>query len=106
MFGNLISWVASKVQVQRNMFHHHTSSWSKLNNARIKSICKANGLNRRKNVSDDQLCKITENELNAFLSCVSYRQMTGNLCWKYGINVVKEDFREALTSVDPDKVNK
>ena len=72
----------------------------------IKSICKANGLNRRKNVFDDQLCKIIENELNTFLSCVSYRQMIGNLCWKYGVNVVKEDFREALTSVDPDKVNK
>ena len=74
--------------------------------SRIKSICKANGLNRRKNVSDDQLCKIIENELSTSLSCVSYHQMTENLCLKYGVNVAKEDFRKALTSVDPGKVNK
>ena len=63
-------------------------------------------MNRRKNVSDDQLCKIIENELNTSLSCVSYCQMTETLCLKYGVNVAKGDFRKALTSVDPDKVNK
>ena len=63
-------------------------------------------MNRRKNVSNDQLCKIIENELNTSLSCVSYRQMTENLCLKYGVNVAKGDFCKALTIVDPDKVNK
>ena len=63
-------------------------------------------MSRRKNVSDDQLCKITENELNTSLSCVSYCQVTENLYLKYGVNVAKEDFRKALTSVDPGKVNK
>ena len=56
--------------------------------------------------SDNQLCKIIENELNTSLSCVNYHQMTENLCLKYGVNVAKEDFHMALTSVDPDKVNK
>ena len=74
--------------------------------SRIKSICKANGLNRRRNVSDEHLCKMIENELNTSLSCVGYRQMTENLCLKYGVNVTKEDVRKALKSVDPDGVNK
>ena len=60
----------------------------------------------RRNVSDDHLCKIIENELNTSLSCVGYRQMTENLCLKYGVNVAKEDFSKALKSVDPDGVNK
>ena len=82
---------------------HHGRS---LTMSRIKSICKANRLNRTKNVSNDELCKKIENELNTSLSCVSYRQMTENLCLKYGVNVAKEDFCKALISVDPDKVNK
>ena len=82
---------------------HH--SWS-LTMSRIKSIWKADGLKTRRNVSDDHLCKIIENELNTSLSCVGYRQMTENLCLKYGVNVAKEDFSKALKSVDPDGVNK
>ena len=31
--------------------------------------------------------------------------MTENLCLKYSVNVSKEDFTEALKSVDPDRVN-
>ena len=55
---------------------HHSRS---LTMSRIKPICKSNGLNRRRNVSDEHLCKMIENELNKSLSCVGYCQMTENL---------------------------
>ena len=83
-------------------FHHSRS----LTISRIKSVCKANELNRKINVSDDHLCRMIENELNTSLSFVEYRQTTENLCLKYGVNVVMEDVHKALKSVGPDGVNK
>ena len=83
-------------------FHHIRS----LTISTIKSVCKANELNRKINVSDDQLCRIIENELNTSLSCVEYRQTTENLRLKYGANVAMEDVHKALKSVSPDGVNK
>ena len=38
-------------------------------------MCKANGLNTKRNIFDGHHCKIIGNKLNTCLSCVGYRQM-------------------------------
>lgn len=72
----------------------------------LKGICKKRGLTRKRNVSPENLRSIIENEFSTSLSCVGYRQMTENICLKFGINVSREEVRRVLKEVDPHGVQK
>lgn len=80
---------------------HHKKNVSM---SQMKAILKSNGLNRKRNVSENILKGVIENELQTSLSKVGYRQMTENVCMKYGFCVSKEDVRRAIKEVDPEGV--
>ena len=72
----------------------------------FKSICKREGLNRKKNVTDRELRNIIRNELNTSLSLVGYRQMTECITLKYNVWDSKEDVRKAIKEIDPEGVDR
>ena len=72
--------------------------------SQLKAILKLEGLNRKRNVSNTVLVGMIKNELQTSLSNVGYRQMTENICLKYGVCVSREVVRKALKHLDPEGV--
>ena len=78
--------------------NHHNIQ---LSSSQMKSCLLQFGLSRKQNVNDAVLEDIIRNELRTSLSLIGYRQMTPNVCRKYGLNISCEKVRKALLKVDP-----
>ena len=78
--------------------NHHNMQ---LSSSQMKSCLLQFGLSRKQNVNDAVLENIIRNELRTSLSLIGYRQMTHNVCRKYGLNISYEKVRKASLKVDP-----
>jgi hypothetical protein len=71
----------------------------------LKRICNSEGLNRKRNITQNELYEAIENELCTSASLIGYRQMTEIVSYKYNVNIAKEDVRLALRILDPQGVS-
>ena len=68
---------------------------------RLKEICRTKKVDRKRNVSDNELREIVSNELSTSLIKVGYRQMTETISVKYNVNISKNDVGKILKELNP-----